>query len=77
MLERNVGRDISKYFFGGYTMGQQMKNIHSIQAQAIANRMVVGHIETQQLVDYVRCIRSQKVEEVNTNTKTFYLESAM
>lgn len=39
--------------------------------------MVVGHIDSQQLVSYVRCIRTQKVSNVNNNTKTFYLESAM
>jgi hypothetical protein len=46
-MTRNYGRDISKYFFGGYAMVSGQKQVvHSIQALGIAKKMVIGYIET-------------------------------
>lgn len=47
VMQRNIGRDISKFFYGGYSMmaGRQPQKVHSIQALSIAKRMVVGYIE--------------------------------
>ena len=48
-LAKNVGRDISKFFYGGYTLvnpGMHKKN-HSNKALSIAETLVVGVLEDQ------------------------------
>ena len=48
-LEKNYGRDISKFFYGGYKLvnpGMHKAN-HSNNALSIAESMVVGVIEDQ------------------------------
>ena len=60
-LTKNVGRDISKFFYGGYTLvnpGMHKKN-HSNKALSIAETLVVGVLEDQ--VD----IKEQPLQIVN------------
>jgi hypothetical protein len=46
-LEHNVGRDISKFFYGGYSLENQSKvpaHSHSNDARKIVNTLIVGRL---------------------------------
>ena len=46
-FNKNVGRDISKYFYGAYKLVNSPKedlHNHSPSAMAIANSMIIGHL---------------------------------
>ena len=46
-LEHNVGRDISKFFYGGYSLENQSKvpeHAHSNDARKIVNGLIVGRL---------------------------------
>jgi hypothetical protein len=47
-IEHNIGRDISKYFYGGYKMENnvwQNPHNHSNIAKRIVNNLIVGRLE--------------------------------
>ena len=47
-LKHNIGRDISKFFHGGYSLEniKQVPNIHhSFNARKIANELIIGVLE--------------------------------
>lgn len=47
LLEHNIGRDISKFFYGGYTLeqGVGLKPVtHSNVARTIVNHIIVGRL---------------------------------
>lgn len=49
-LLKNIGRDISKFFYGSYKLvndSEVKQKNHSAASMAIANRMVIGHLEGQ------------------------------
>jgi len=73
ILERNIGRDISKFFFGGYSMIKDQKMvIHSAMALAICDKMVVGYLKDQEQVTYTPAV-SESSHTVNKLTKTVRL----
>mmetsp|Transcript_4732 Transcript_4732/g.8088 ORF Transcript_4732/g.8088 Transcript_4732/m.8088 type:complete len:112 (+) Transcript_4732:519-854(+) len=47
-LENNIGRDVSKFFHGGYSL-EVMKKVanhtHSSDARKIVNKLVVGRLQ--------------------------------
>lgn len=48
VLEKNIGRDISKFFYGGYSLvnsKKQKPHKHSQKALKLAKSMVIGFIE--------------------------------
>lgn len=47
-IEHNIGRDISKYFYGGYALENTKKvdnHTHSSDARRIVNSLIVGKLE--------------------------------
>ena len=49
-LEHNIGRDVSKFFYGGYSLEPStnetdLENIHSSDARKIVNRLIIGKLE--------------------------------
>jgi len=47
-LKKNFGRDISKFFYGGYAMvGGTKVHRHSPNALAIAKQLVVGKLDLE------------------------------
>lgn len=47
-LAQNIGRDISKFFYGGYSLENQMKvdnHVHSNDARKVVNTLIVGKLE--------------------------------
>jgi cytochrome b involved in lipid metabolism len=46
-IEMNKGRDVSKYFYGGYSLeniDKVQEHTHSNDARAIVNQLVVGRL---------------------------------
>ena len=46
-LDHNVGRDISKFFYGGYSLENLKKvqsHAHSNDARRIVNKLIIGRI---------------------------------
>lgn len=69
-LKHNVGRDVSKYFYGGYSMENQDKvphNIHSNDARKIVTKLCVGFISEQAPI---RIMKLEKVDRIATNSGT-------
>jgi cytochrome b involved in lipid metabolism len=73
LIEHNVGRDISKYFYGGYTLEQEgaMKpKTHTNAARSIVNHLVVGRLIGKAHVFNARITASQVI---NHFSKTFIM----
>ena len=48
VMDHNIGRDISKYFYGGYILENQVgisPHTHSNVARKIVNSLIVARIE--------------------------------
>lgn len=54
VITHNLGRDISKFFYGGYNMFPgakiQVTHLHTKKALDTVNRMIVGYIKAQDSV---------------------------
>ena len=49
-LEHNIGQDVSKFFYGGYSLENIEKvkeHVHSNDARKIVNCLIVGHLENK------------------------------
>jgi cytochrome b involved in lipid metabolism len=49
-IENNIGRDVSKFFYGGYALENESKvsaHTHSNDARKIVNQLVVGILEEE------------------------------
>ena len=47
-LSQNIGRDISKFFYGGYSLENKIKvpeHRHSNDARMIVNDLIIGRLE--------------------------------
>lgn len=44
-LERNIGRDISKFFYGGYAMGKAYPYSHSQSAVLICKKLAIARLD--------------------------------
>jgi cytochrome b involved in lipid metabolism len=73
LIEHNVGRDVSKYFYGGYTLEQGTGLIphrHTNTARTIVNGLVVGRlIEKAQTFN----ARISATQVINHFSKTFIM----
>jgi hypothetical protein len=78
-LQRSVGRDISKYFYGGFYIlgenGSQEPHRHSLKAFGIAKRMVVARLAGQDFASEVTVARIAKKIKDNQTTDTFCFET--
>lgn len=48
LIENNIGRDISKFFYGGYSLEATNKSdlhVHTRYAKKVVNSLVVGKLE--------------------------------
>jgi len=71
LIEHNIGRDISKFFYGGYAMennGKPEAYTHSGIAKTVVNSLIVGRLEAKTSL-YQGTI--QEKTEVNSLTTTF------
>jgi hypothetical protein len=73
VLRHNIGRDVSKFFYGGYSM--ENKNFpkpftHSNMARKVVNSIIVGTLEAKAPEGVYKIIERAKVND-STHTITF------
>ena len=76
VLDYNVGRDVSKFFYGGYTLetSSGMKpHFHSNSARHIVNSLVIARLEEKAHSFATRIVNSSEVGK-NTNCITLRAE---
>ncbi|CDW73578.1 cytochrome b5-like heme steroid binding domain containing protein [Stylonychia lemnae] len=72
IMEKNIGRDISKFFDGGYALEQDISPWnHSFQARKIVNKLVIGQIINQ--AKKYRMIVHKKID-INQSTSIFKMK---
>jgi hypothetical protein len=78
-LQRTVGRDISKFFYGGFHIlseeGSQAPHLHSLKALETAKKMVVARLESKIEDKTVTVTRIAKKIKDNPSTCTFCFET--
>ena len=82
-LQHNVGRDISKYFHGGYALDGNLDsvqprkgNIHSNFARTIVNELIVAYYEREMDKPSTICrLKEDKRYNVNPIIKTFFMQA--
>ena len=82
MLRHNIGRDISKFFYGGYNMEGNLSgkpvagHVHSNYARLIVNDLIVGHYQKDVIAQSTICkVNIDKTVELNNTTSIFFFES--
>ena len=82
VLQHNVGRDVSKFFHGGYSlednMGPQPARgyTHSTLARMVVRDLAIAVFEPKSQADTVQCRVVQELcKDVNSTTKTIVFES--
>lgn len=71
VLAHNIGRDISKFFYGGYSMESLQKHkpyTHSNIAKIIVNGIIVARLNSHSKIIKARI---EDKETVNTTTSNF------
>lgn len=71
VLEHNVGRDVSKFFYGGYSMenGPWLSPYrHSNGARKVVNSLIIARLEAKIPTFQARIVDTRKI---NPNTTTF------
>ena len=56
-IEHNIGKDVSKFFYGGYSLENQNKvdeHKHSNDARKIVNQLTVGYLEEESSVKQMK-----------------------
>ena len=75
-MTHNLGRDISKFFFGGYSLQSGKKpHTHSQTALDIVQTLIVGTVDRQAAVQD-ELFRITSKTQVNSTTATFTLSSS-
>lgn len=82
VLQHNIGRDISKFFYGGYSLEDNMGRQpafgyrHSSYARTIVNDLAVAHYEKKVNVETTVCrVRKDLCETINSTTKVIVVEN--
>lgn len=82
VLKHNIGRDISKFFYGGYSLEGNLGprpaagHKHSNYARKIVNQLIIAQLEREKVVQSTICeLDDVKSNIVNEKTKTLYLKS--
>ena len=82
-MSHNIGRDVSKFFYGGYSLEGNMGRkpaegyLHSTFAKMVANNLAIARYQPEVATARTVCrIRHDLSETVNLTTKTIVFESA-
>ena len=84
VLTHNIGRDISKFFYGGYSLDGNLRrpnkptkgHVHSNYARRIVNECIVAHFNSHLKPTSQICrVKQNEIYIVNDKVKTFYLET--
>lgn len=80
-IKQNIGRDVSKFFYGGYAMEGNRPNQsimgynHSNYARLVVNSITIGRYEPQVAVATATCkLRTDLTSSVNKHTSVFVFE---
>lgn len=75
LIEHNVGRDISKFFYGGYAMenfnGKPNNFKHPNLARIIVNSLITAKLEKSAPTFHAQIVKRTKI---NSNTQTITYE---
>lgn len=78
-MEHNIGKDVSKFFFGGYSLeniDQVEHHLHSASAKKIANKLAIGHL-TEQAPERMMVINQiDRSASISGSTKTFMFKNS-
>ena len=83
VLKHCIGRDISKFFYGGYSLdgniGKDKPNrghFHSAFARKIANSLIIAHFEKEtNRVTTICRLREDRIYNVSPIIKTFFMQA--
>ena len=82
VLSHNIGRDISKFFHGGYSLEDNMGAspasgyAHSTFARMIVNDLAIARYQPKTIAAATECVvRQDLCENVNATTKTIVFEA--
>ena len=79
LIERNIGRDISKYFHGGYSfepMSGSKNHTHSNYARTIVNNLIVARFVAKRETAVMSVqTRVQAVAQEDSSVKTFTMQA--
>ena len=84
VLKESIGHDISKYFYGGYCMEDNLGvripaqgHTHSNYAKVTVNDLVIATYERENLaVDDIRVrVNSERTHKINSTTSTVFLRA--
>ena len=70
VIEHNIGRDISKFFYGGYTLenGRTLPHTHTNIARYVVNSLVIAKLEEETPV-HIGVVEDK--HSINSNTSVF------
>ena len=81
VLLQNIGRDISKFFYGGYSLENNLGPkpsrgyAHSNYARTIVNSLIIGIYDKQVKTETTECyVDRKKTEMWNASIGTVYLK---
>lgn len=72
-IEMNLGRDVSKYFYGGYSLeniDKVWEHVHSNDARNIVNQLVVGRLSNKAPRNLMTISKVDRVANVSGSAKT-------
>lgn len=72
-IEMNKGRDVSKYFYGGYSLeniDKVQEHTHSNDARAIVNQLIVGRLVNRAPKNLMKIQKIDRVANVSGSIKT-------
>jgi Cytochrome b5-like Heme/Steroid binding domain len=82
VIKHNIGRDISKFFHGGYSLDGNLGSKpatgykHSNYARMIVNSLIVAQFEKEKLVSTTNCVMDHRQSMlINSTTKVLFLQS--
>ena len=81
MLQHNVGRDVSKFFYGGYSLEDNMGDkpaqgyFHSTFAKIIVCDLAIARFDIHAVQSRECIIKEELCSKVNSTTKTIVFES--
>jgi hypothetical protein len=82
LLTHNIGRDISKFFHGGYSLEDNLGgqpaagHPHSNQARIVVNKLIIAQFQKEIEVQSTICeLVDKDSHKINETTKVLYLKS--
>ena len=78
-LEHNIGRDISKFFYGGYALENTAKlspHTHTSDARRAVNKLIIARLENPTRTDLMTASKVQRDANDAGNIKVVQFDNA-